>query len=148
MNKIKYLLFSVLLFTLPLFVFAKTGNGERQDNLVEKNIVMRMDGASYNLANTMNGYGIEDDKFLWLIEDTKIVKVENNEIIPINVGSTIISTTIDNIDYVFNVNVTYDDSFVNPNTGSSMRTIILFIIGICFIVYSFTREKDYVKDNN
>lgn len=41
----------------------------------------------------------------WSIDDTSILKIENKEIIPLKVGTTTITTRIDNIDYLVNITV-------------------------------------------
>ncbi len=77
----------------------------------------------------------------WRIEDPSILKVVDGKIVPLKVGVTRLVATIDNNNYVLEIEVTEDmlsgkAKEVNPETGafvSSILIILLIAIGIIFI---------------
>ena len=67
----------------------------------------------------------------WFIEDESILKVENNKIVPLKVGTTAIYGVVDN--NVYSVFITVTDDMVNPGTGYNMSNVIILIVVLTLI---------------
>lgn len=82
----------------------------------------------------------------WLIEDESIVKIVDSKIVPLKIGTTTITGTINNDYYVLYINV--KDNPVNPNTRDIILIVAfgLFIIPMIYIVLRLNTKNKYVKE--
>ena len=90
-----------------------------------------------NLKNQFNDLKNYNEEIIWNVEFQNIIRVQDNEIIPLSIGETDIYTEINNIKYVYHVKVL--DDIKNPETASAFSYvfgIILLLMGIIVILYA------------
>lgn len=77
----------------------------------------------------------------WSVSDTSILKLENGNIIPLKVGSTLIETDVNGVHYQLHIDVT-DDILENPKTGDVLLFVVLLtIFSLSMIVYYVHHKK-------
>ncbi len=67
----------------------------------------------------------------WFIEDETILKVENNKIVPLKVGTTAIYGVVNS--NVYSVYITVTDDMVNPGTGYNMSNVVILIVVLALV---------------
>lgn len=97
-------------------------------------VILKLSSEKYkNLKNFFPDFG---DDIKWYISDDSILKIENNNIIPLKVGETEIIGSDSNRSYKLKVVVVAEDLMNNPNTHSNLiPIIIILIIGSGYFVY-------------
>ena len=135
----KYLTFLVILL-IPFLVYAEN---------IEKNKELVLSDTDFNI----NEYFSIANNTSWSITDPSVASVVEGNIVPIKVGNTILTTTINNDRYVLNLEVVNPDRKVvitnkdinqvmadvdvkNPKTGDAM-ILLMMIIGLSLVTSLF-----------
>lgn len=90
----------------------------------------------------------------WIAKPEGIIQINNNELIPLKIGKTILSKEIDGIinnvtiDVIEDNTISVPDTIKNPNTGTGMYVVIsIIILAITLSLYLVMKKKknDIIK---
>lgn len=78
----------------------------------------------------------------WFVSDESIIRIDNNNIIPLKVGETDVIGSDENSSYKLRVKVVADDLLTNPNTYVNFLPIfIILLIGTGYFIISKKTKK-------
>ena len=118
----------------------------------EKERTIYIKSERLNLDNVFEKLG--NNQVKWKVKNNKILKIENNEVVPLQIGKTDLNTVYDGDSYLLHIivedeknEIVVPDTLKNPNTGDKLLiTIFILIVSICIstIAYIITKKQKYI----
>ncbi len=112
----------------------------------ELSVELKITSKEKSLLSLFDNTMTLQEPFEWTIKNSSILRIENNTIIPLKVGETDVTTTINNIDYIIHVIVVSEDIIVpdtlkNSNNEVSLLNFLLIILSLGIWTAIYEREK-------